>query len=342
MPAADYPTTSSERDAWVVRRRGPRHPGDPSQPHAFLRETEPDGREGVADVWTLFLTNKECPWRCVMCDLWKATLPESLPPGEIPRQIEAGLGRLGMPPKPSDRGQGGGQRWIKVYNSGSFFDPAAIPVADHPAIALQVRGFDRLIVECHPRLVGDRVMRFLETLRTASHPAPPPRLEVAMGLETVHPETLERLNKRMTVQDFQRAARLLREADIDLRVFLLVRPPFLPASIAAEWLRRGMETAFDAGAGVVSIIPTRLGNGSLEELARAREFEEPRIADLEQGLEFGLGLRRGRVFADLWDLARFSRCPRCLPQRRQRLEAMNLRQQLRPSVECDTCGEGGG
>ena len=48
-----------------------------------------------------------------------------------------------------------------------------------------------------------------------------------MGLETVHPKILERLNKKMTTEQFATAARRLREHDIDLRVFILVKPPFM-------------------------------------------------------------------------------------------------------------------
>ena len=52
-------------------------------------------------------------------------------------------------------------------------------------------------------------------------------LEVAMGLETVHPEILPKLNKRMTLDLFQRAAERLRKDGIGLRAFVLVKPPFL-------------------------------------------------------------------------------------------------------------------
>ena len=58
-----------------------------------------------------------------MCDLWKNTLTETVPVGAIPAQIEYALARLPA------------ARVIKLYNSGSFFDPRAIPVADYPAIA---------------------------------------------------------------------------------------------------------------------------------------------------------------------------------------------------------------
>ena len=42
----------------------------------------------VAKSGVILLTNKECPWRCLMCDLWKNTVTTSTPPGSIPSQIE--------------------------------------------------------------------------------------------------------------------------------------------------------------------------------------------------------------------------------------------------------------
>ena len=72
---------------------------------------------------TIFLTNRECPWKCLMCDLWKNTLEDSVPPGAIPEQIREALRVL--PPA----------RRIKLYNAGSFFDGRAVPPEDHAAIA---------------------------------------------------------------------------------------------------------------------------------------------------------------------------------------------------------------
>jgi uncharacterized Fe-S cluster-containing MiaB family protein len=54
------------------------------------------------------------------------------------------------------------------------------------------------------------------------------RLEVAMGLETVHPDALERLHKRMTVDQFADAASRLVRSGVTVRVFLLIAPPFVP------------------------------------------------------------------------------------------------------------------
>ncbi|HVY94540.1 MAG TPA: radical SAM protein, partial [Bryobacteraceae bacterium] len=232
----------------------------------------------IVPVATVFLTNRECPWRCLMCDLWKNTLAESVPAGAIPEQIDFALNQLPA------------ARQIKLYNSGSFFDARAIPVEDHAAIAERVRLFERVIVENHPALVGEAAVRFRDLVGRP--------LEVAMGLETVHPEILQKLNKRMTLDQFRRAADFLRANEIDLRVFILVKPPFMREDEAVEWAARSVDFAFDCGATAITLIPTRGGNGAMEDL----DFAPPRLETLEAAFEYGLGLRRGRVFVDLWDV----------------------------------------
>ena len=182
-----------------------------------------------------------------------------------------------------------------------------------------------MIVESHPSLIGRHTERFLDAL--ANTPAAP-QLEVAIGLETAHPQALERLNKRMTVDNFSRAASVLADRDVALRVFLLIAPPFVPHDEQEMWLRRSVEVAFSCGASVTSLVPTRAGNGAVEALAAQGCFRAPTLDDIEHSLESALDAAagRGRVFADLWDLERFVACKSCERARRARLEAMNLGQ----------------
>jgi hypothetical protein len=165
------------------------------------------------------------------------------------------------------------------------------------------------------------------------------RLEVAMGLETVHREVLERLNKRMTLDQFRRAAEFLAREEIGLRVFILVRPPWLSEEEGLEWARRSLDFAFGCGASVCSLIPTRAGNGAMESLATSGEFAPPSLKSLEAAQEYGLSLRAGRVFADLWDVEAFMKCPACSVARAGRIRVMNATQVVAPPVACDRCAE---
>ncbi|MGB9030435.1 MAG: hypothetical protein WCC27_09965 [Acidobacteriaceae bacterium] len=313
-----YPELAAERDAWILAQRPPRNQVDPLRPSAFLVEEERSASGEIVPVATIFLVNRECPWHCVMCDLWRNTLSGDTPLGSIPAQIEYALQRLPA------------ARQIKVYNSGSFFDRKAIPPQDYAAIAGLVSGFERVIVECHPALVGEDCVRFRDRLGA--------KLEVAMGLETVHPQVLEKLNKRMTAAQFAAAADHMRANDIDLRVFILVQPPFMPASESLTWAARSLDFAFDCSATAATLIPTRAGNGAMEKLLAQGDFSPPTLATLESAAAYGVGLGRGRVFADLWDISRIATCASCRDDRIARLHRMNLEQRILPALACDSCG----
>jgi archaeosine synthase beta-subunit len=359
-------------DGQILAARPPRNAVDPRRPYAFLVEPERNARGEVVDVATLFLTNRECPFRCLMCDLWKNTLTEPVAVGDIPEQIRWGLAQVGpdrrsgpLTPVGSEQTERPNEanraikvrtgrpdlREIKLYNSGNFFDRKAIPPEDYAEIAELVRGFDTVIVENHPNLCDAACVRFRDLIA-------PAKLEIALGLETVQPEVLPALNKRMTLDDFRRAVEFLLNADIAVRAFVLLRPPFLEEAEGVEWAVRSLEFAFSLGVDCCSVIPTRAGNGIMEQLQRDGLFAPPRLRSAECVLETGIRwctdfsrpIARGsddiptpgrlksghqRVFLDLWDLESLAECPKCGLARIERLRRMNLSQELLPRVVCD-------
>jgi radical SAM enzyme (TIGR01210 family) len=336
MPHSVLPDGHAARDRFVTSLRPSRPVHDPWQSHAVVLEHEPTGTGAIARVATVFLTGRECPWRCVMCDLWQYTTVADTPPGAIAAQTMAAREWLATAHPDVTR--------IKLYNAGSFFDSRAVPEQDYGAVAAAVARYDRVIVESHPALIGPRTRTFLAALlqHRDSSTMEGPVLEVAMGLETVHPVALDRINKRMSVEDFTRAASTLADMNVALRVFLLVAPPFIAPADQDEWLMRSIDTALACGATAVSLIPTRPGNGAIDQLASDGAFTPPHLRDLERVFALALARLRpagARVFADIWDLERFASCPHCLPERRDRLRTMNLEQRPQPAVVCTHCEE---
>ena len=299
----------------MLAARGPKNPVDSWKPWAYLNESELSASGRVVHVATIFLTNRECPLRCLMCDLWKNTTDEQVPVEAIPAQIDYALARL--PPA----------EHVKLYNSGNFFDPQAIPRGDHAAIATRLTNFENVVVENHPRMCGDECLRFRNRLAG--------RLEIALGLETVDPRALSALHKRMTLANFDQAVNFLTDNDIAVRAFILLRPPLQSEEEGIEWAIASIRHAFAVGVSCCSVIPTRAGNGIMERLQQDGQFEPPKLSSLERVLEEGIRLGRGRVFADLWDAERLAVCPHCAPQRIERLRQMNLLQKVLPAVSCD-------
>ena len=299
---------------WIVSNRGKKNKVNPRQPYAWMVEKERTFSGKVEDTGIIFLTNKECPFHCLMCDLWKNTTDQSVPVGAIPDQIEWALAQM---PK---------VKHLKLYNSGSFFDEKAIPEADYKRIATLVNHFETVIVESHPKLINEKCLRFRDLLK--------PELEVAIGLETVQPKILKLLNKQMTLNDFSIAVDFLTKNRIRSRTFILLRPPFLSESEGIFWAKRSLDFAFEKGVECCTVIPVRSGNGAMDNLMENGDFNLPEIHSLETVLEYGIGLDAGRVFADVWDLGLFSNCKKCIDQRINRLINMNQSQRIDNQVVC--------
>ena len=302
-------------DQWILVRRGEKNKVDPYKPYAYFVEKERTVSGKIEDIAVIFLTNNECPFRCLMCDLWKNTTDRPFPVGAIPEQIEWALNQL--PPV----------RHIKLYNSGSFLDVNAIPVKDYPAIASLVNGFETVIIESHPKFINEKSLVFRDMLE--------PKLHIALGLETVHPEILQRLNKRMDLKDFEFAVRFLNRNSILSRAFILLRPPFLSESEGIHWAKKSIDFAFQSGVECCTVIPVRAGNGGMDYLFQHNLFSPPDIRSLENVIEYGIQLKAGRIFSDVWDIEKFSGCPKCVVQRKRRLVEMNLYQKVLASVTCN-------
>ncbi len=305
-------------DDEILAARPPKNVVDPWRPYLYFVEDEYSANGEVVPVATIFLTNRECPFRCLYCDLWKNTTDEPVPLGAIPAQIDFAFERLPT------------AKHIKLYNAGNFFDAKAIPREDLAAIAKRVSAFENVIIENHPKLTNEACARFRDQTGT--------RLEVAMGLETVHPDVLPRLNKQMTIADFDRAVQLLVSHDIAVRAFILLKPPTLTEAEGIHWAMESMTHAFDVGVNCCAVIATRAGNGIMDQLQAHGLFEPPRLSSLERVMDQGLALAKGRVFVDVWGAQQFADCPDCVDDRISRLGEMNLSQTRLPPVSCSACG----
>ncbi|TVQ65068.1 MAG: radical SAM protein [Balneolaceae bacterium] len=302
----------------ILERRPRKTVLDPMIPYHYLKEFELQDDGLIHPVNTIFLTNRECPFKCLMCDLWKNTLDEPTPKGAIPAQIRYALDRL---PE---------AKIIKLYNSGNFFDSKAIPESDYEEIADLLSDYHHIIVENHPKLTNSSIEHFQSLINGS--------LEIAMGLETIHPVAMAALNKQITTDLFRSSADYLLAREIQLRAFVLLNPPFIHGiDENIHWTLKSIEFAFKCGVSVCSIIPVRKGNGIMDELERDGNYEAPSLYALEEVFEKALNMEKGRVFCDTWDLKQFSDCDYCFSDRVRRLSEMNSSQKVLPFPECDYC-----
>ena len=312
-------TTSADRR--IRSLRPPKPSVDPFTAHGWLVEEErrPNGSREVERTLTVFLAGAECPFTCSFCDLWRWTIDGPTPRGALVRQLQHVLRGIDEPAP--DR--------LKLYNASNFFDRRAVPLADRPRIAALAQPFTAVTVESHASTIGPAVLAFARQIRG--------RLEVAVGLETIHPVAAAHLNKRLELPRFDRAAEFLRANGIDLRVFVLLGAPFIRPNESIEWVLRTVEYAATRGAAVVSIIPVRGGNGEMERLQAEGHFHPPTLRELETALERCLHVAPTVVTADLWDAARLPACDACRAERIARLQRLNIAGMEEAPITCASC-----
>ena len=292
---------------------------DPYTAHGSLLEEErrPDG--GIERALTVFLSGAECPFTCSFCDLWRFTIDGPTPPGALTTQLEKVLDTLDRPVP--DR--------LKLYNASNFFDERAVPSQDLAGIARLAAPFAAVTVESHASTIGPKTLAFAQRI--------PGRLEVAVGLETIHPVAAAQLNKRLDLAQFDRAAGFLSENGIDLRVFVLLGTPYVPVAESVAWTVRAVEYAVQRGASIVSIIPVRGGNGEMERLQALGEFTPPTLAQLEDTLDDCSHIKTAVVTVDTWDLDRLAACEHCSAERVDRLGCVNQSGSVLPRIACRAC-----
>ncbi len=299
----------------IIQLRSKKNKLNPYIPYHFLHEAEPGLSDNIETINTIFLTSRECAFKCLMCDLWKNTLDEPAPLGAIIKQIDYALERLPQGDV------------IKLYNNGNFFDAKAISPKEYPEITSRLSNYKRVVVENHPKLCNKYCIEFSDMLDG--------KLEVAMGLETIHPGVLPKLNKQLTPEDFSNAATFLNNSNIDVRAFILLNPPYLTdAKESIEWTLKSIQFAFECGVKRCSVIPVRPGNGVMDILQKENFYTPPSLDMLEEVFEKALALKQGQIFVDTWDIGFLSNCTFCFEARKERLEKMNLTQKIFPETEC--------
>jgi radical SAM enzyme (TIGR01210 family) len=313
----------ADADRRIRALRPPKRSVDPARAHGSLLEAErrPDGR--VERAFTVFLAGAECPFTCTFCDLWQWTLDGPTPPGALVAQLERELAWLETP-RPER---------LKLYTASNFFDRRAVPREDWPALARLAGPFSAVTVESLASTIGAATLELARELGVGRS------LEVAIGLETFHAGAMAQLNKRLELARFDAAARTLADEGVDLRVFVLLGAPYVPAEESVAWTVRTVEHAAASGAAVVSIIPVRGGNGEMERLQALGAFTPPTLSQLEAALDRCLGIARTVVAADLWDVGRLPACEVCRARRIERLGRINLTGCAEPRIACETCRE---
>jgi radical SAM enzyme (TIGR01210 family) len=180
----------------------------------------------VRECLTIILRSGGCSWgRCLMCGYTHVRY-DNHDQEYLARKIRAQIAWV-KKEFPLDR-----YSLIKIFTSGSFLDPAEMPKSAQQEIIRLFRG-KVVILETRPEHVTVEWVSFLlELVDDGSWDTP---LYLAMGLETTSDFIREKcIRKGSTRQDFVQGADRAHCAGAGVKMYLLMKPPFLTENEAVE------------------------------------------------------------------------------------------------------------
>lgn len=213
----------------------------------------------IVDCLTVILKTKGCYWArksgCLMCGYIANSYPSSYE--ELVKQFEFAVGSKEF-------------QVLKIFTSGSFFDVREIPEKFREYVYSKIDQLNvkKLIVESRPEFITQNIVNKVSNLGF--------EVEVGIGLETTDDFLRKHcINKGFTFKDFERAAKLLKENDIRVKAYLLLKPPFLSEREAIEDSINSALKIKDL-VDVVSLNPTNIQlNTYVERLWKLRLYRPP-------------------------------------------------------------------
>jgi radical SAM enzyme (TIGR01210 family) len=231
----------------------------PTRPTSVWRERETiDGKSAAAGV--VILRTSGCShYReggCSMCG-YNAESDACVTAADIMEQFESAMKDLDD------------VEFLKVYTSGSFLDKREIPeeVAEHILKASAKKGL-KILFESRPEYVTPTRLREMLSVHDD--------LEIALGLESANDRVLKySVNKGFSRADYEGAARAIVDAGIDLRTYVLLKPPFLTEAEAVADSKEAIGFASQFSK-TISLNPVNVQRGTLvERLWRSWAYRPP-------------------------------------------------------------------
>jgi radical SAM enzyme (TIGR01210 family) len=115
------------------------------------------------------------------------------------------------------------EKIIKLFTSGSFLDPSEIPIlVQYKILSTLSEQVEKISVESRPEYVTEKMLASVQKIMSSKV------FEIGIGLETSNDLVREKaINKGFTFHDYQKAAILLKKHKMNVKTYVLMKPPFL-------------------------------------------------------------------------------------------------------------------
>ncbi len=191
---------------------------DPSTPVSMWKEM--DRLEGKPDkTMVVIFRTGGCSWynfsSCSMCGYFN-DVARNVTIQDLKKQVDSVLDSLGD------------THILKVFTSGSFLDPLEFPLEARDYFLSRIsERVSSLLIESRTEYITDKNISGLGKYG--------PRIRIAIGLESANDEIIKNsINKGSNFEKYVKAAQEIKDLDLELRTYLLFKPPFLSEKRAIE------------------------------------------------------------------------------------------------------------
>jgi radical SAM enzyme (TIGR01210 family) len=251
----------------------------PNELEASWVEKDMAGGE-IVNALVLIMRTNGCCWAksgsggCTMCGYRTASL-NGVTEADLNAQIDQALAKYK------------GEPFVKIYTSGSFFDPEEIPVPVRERVFREFAGCRRLLVESRPEFITDELVASL-----------PKNITVALGLESSNEEILRTsINKGFTAAQSKAAGERLKAVGLMVRTYLLLKPPFMSEKAGMDDVISSVRFA-GPFSDEISINPLNIQHGTyVERLWKRGDFRPPWIWSLMEVMKKVSGTVDSRIIS---------------------------------------------
>jgi len=187
---------------------------DPTKPVRFWSEKDiVDGN--LIDAYVIIFRTSGCSWArgsgCSMCGYFNDSLWQKINDKNLLTQLDIALKNYS------------GEKFVKIFTSGSFFDDKEIPAIVRKKILNKIFiSAEKISVESRPEFITNKKLEnLIDIVQDKS-------FEISIGLETANDYVRKNaINKGFTFNDYKEAVDILKKFKFKLKTYLLIKPPFL-------------------------------------------------------------------------------------------------------------------
>jgi len=187
---------------------------DPRKPVRFWSEKDVlDGK--IIDAYVIIFRTRGCSWAlksgCSMCGYFNDSMWEDVSDEDLISQLNLAMSKYS------------GEKFIKIFTSGSFLDDSEIkPKVRKEILKNLTENAEKISVESRPEYINDKTLKEIKSIIGSKN------FEIGIGLETYSDFVREKcLNKGFKFYEYKEAADILKKQKIELKTYVLIKPPFL-------------------------------------------------------------------------------------------------------------------